>query len=231
LTEPIGQRKPIIINDFSAPDARKKGFPDGHVQVFRYMNIPIFDGNRIVILAGVGNKEAEYDESDVRQLTLLMNGLWKFIQRMRTEETLRETKAQYHGIFDSATDSFLIFDLDGNIVDANPQACKMYGYSHEELTKLSGKDIVPLEYYNIFEQFKRDVQTTGEFHMKSVAVRKDGTSFNIKVRGAAFDYSGKPHLLAVIRDITKWKQAEEELKQTVVDLEEYVEQIQAYYPG
>jgi len=229
LTEPIRQRKPVIINDFSALDARKKGFPEGHVQVFRYMNIPVFDGDRIVILAGVGNKQAEYDESDIRQLALLMNGLWRIIQRKRVEEALRESEAQYHGIFDSATDSFLIFDLDGNIVDANPQACKMYGYSHDALIKLSGKDIIHPDYYHLFEQFKRDVQTTGEFYTESVDVRKDGTTFNIEIRGAAFYYMGKPHLLAVIRDITRRKQEEKELKQTVVDLEAYVEQMKVYY--
>ncbi|HIE31552.1 MAG TPA: PAS domain S-box protein, partial [Methanosarcinales archaeon] len=91
LMEPIRQRKPVIINDFSAPDPRKKGFPDGHVQLFRYMGIPVFDGDRIVIIAAVANKEAEYDESDLRQLTLLMSGLWRLIQRKQAEEELKQT--------------------------------------------------------------------------------------------------------------------------------------------
>ena len=133
--------------------------------------------------------------------------------RKQMEEALRESEAQYRGIFNSATDSFLIFDLDGNIVEANPKACKMYGYPYEELIKLSGKDIVHPKYYHLFEQFKRDVQTIGEFHAESVDVRKDGSIFNIEVEGSIFDYKGKPHLLAVIRDITKRKQAEGALKQ------------------
>ena len=51
---------------------------------------------------------------------------------------VEESESQYRSIFDSATDSFLIFDTDGNIVEANIQACKMYGYPYEELIKLSG---------------------------------------------------------------------------------------------
>jgi PAS domain S-box-containing protein len=142
-------------------------------------------------------------------------------KRKQIEETLRESEAQYHGIFDSATDSFLIFDIDGNIVDANPQACKMYGYPYGELIKLSGKDIVHHDYCHLFEQFKQDVQTTGEFHAESVDVHKDGTPFSIEVRGSAFNYNGKPHLLAVIRDITERKQSDDELKKKIDELERY----------
>ncbi len=56
------------------PQSAQEGHPEGHVTVLRHMNAPIFDGERIVIVAGVGNKEAPYDESDVRQLTLLDAG-------------------------------------------------------------------------------------------------------------------------------------------------------------
>ncbi len=134
--------------------------------------------------------------------------------RKRTEEALRESEIRYHSIFDSATDSFLIFDLDGNIVEANSAACKMYGYPYKELIKLSGKDIVHSDYYHLFKNFKRDVQTTGEFHAESVDVHKDGTYFDIEVRGTKLDYKGKPHLLAVVRDITQRKKAEETLRKS-----------------
>ena len=136
------------------------------------------------------------------------------LQRHKLEKALRESESQYRSIFDSATDSFLIFDTDGNIVEANIQACKMYGYPYEELIKLSGKDIVHRDYYHLFEQFKRDVQRTGEFHAESVDVRKDGSTFDIEVRGTLFNYKYKPHLLAVIRDITERKKTEEALKES-----------------
>ncbi len=140
-------------------------------------------------------------------------GIWRNIsERMRAEQALRESEAQYRSIFNSATDSFLIFDFDGKIVEANPQACKMYGYAYEELIKLSGKDIVHPGYYQIFKKFKRDVQTIGEFYAESVDVHKDGSTFDIEVKGSMFDYKGKPHLLAVVRDISERKRAEDELR-------------------
>ncbi|MCD1294565.1 hypothetical protein CUJ83_06060 [Methanocella sp. CWC-04] len=92
--EAVRQRKPIVTNDYSAPSPYKKGVPDGHVNLFRHMNVPIFDGDRIVIVAGVANKERAYDSSDIRQLTLLMSGMWNILQRKRYYEELLEAKEQ-----------------------------------------------------------------------------------------------------------------------------------------
>ncbi|WP_094228882.1 PAS domain S-box protein [Methanolobus psychrotolerans] len=88
--ESIRQKKAIIINDFDAPNPMKHGYPEGHIPLKRYMNIPIFDGKKIVGAAGVGNKEEEYNKSDLRQLTLFMEGMWRLIQRKKAEDTLRE---------------------------------------------------------------------------------------------------------------------------------------------
>ncbi len=87
--EAIRQRKAIIINDYSAPSPFKKGYPKDHVKIKRHMNTPIFDGEKIVVVAGVGNKDDEYDESDVRQLTLLMQEMWGLIQQKRTDDELK----------------------------------------------------------------------------------------------------------------------------------------------
>ena len=85
--EAIRQRKAVITNDY-ASCTQRRGTPLGHVNVVRHMNVPIMDKGKIVIVAGLGNKEEEYDDSDVRQLTLLMSGMWKIIQRRSAEETL-----------------------------------------------------------------------------------------------------------------------------------------------
>ena len=87
--EAVRQRKPVITNDYQAPNPWKKGFPDGHVNLMRHMNVPVFDGERIVVVAGVGNKDEAYDDSDARQLTLLMQGMWQLWQRRQAEEELR----------------------------------------------------------------------------------------------------------------------------------------------
>jgi signal transduction histidine kinase len=54
----------------------------------------VIDDGRVVAVAEVGNKKTDYDRSDVRQLSLLMNGVWRVILRKRAEAELREAKAQ-----------------------------------------------------------------------------------------------------------------------------------------
>ncbi len=97
--EAVRQRKPIITNDYEAPNPIKRGYPAGHVCVKRHMNIPLFDGNRIVLVAGVGNKREPYGESDIRQLTLLMDGMWKIIRQKRSEEALRESEERLYNSY------------------------------------------------------------------------------------------------------------------------------------
>ena len=127
------------------------------------------------------------------------------------EETVRES---YQTIFNSSIDTILIFNLDGFIVEANAQACKQYGYSHQEIIGLSGKDIVHPNYYTIFENIKSNVKKTGEFNAESVDMRSDGTSFNVEVKGTSFSYNGEPHYLITIRDITKRIKIEEALRES-----------------
>jgi PAS domain S-box-containing protein len=95
--EAIRQRKAVITNDY-ASCTHRKGTPVGHVNVVRHMNVPIMDKGKIVIVAGLGNKEEEYDDSDVRQLTLLMSGMWKIIQRREAEETLHRRDLLLQGV-------------------------------------------------------------------------------------------------------------------------------------
>lgn len=83
----VRNRKPVIHNDY--PNlSEKMGYPEGHFPVLRHMSVPVFDGDKIVAVAGVGNKKNPYDESDTRQFTLFMNSLWRIIKQKRSEQAL-----------------------------------------------------------------------------------------------------------------------------------------------
>jgi PAS domain S-box-containing protein len=85
----IRERRPIIVNDYSSPHSGKKGYPEGHVELHRMLSIPVFDGNRIVAVAVVANKEEPYTHSDVQHLSLLMDGMLRLLKRKQTEEAQR----------------------------------------------------------------------------------------------------------------------------------------------
>lgn len=87
----VRERKAIVVNDYSS-QASKKGAPLGHIALSRFMSIPVYEGDKIVAVAAVCNKSEGYDDSDVRQLSLLMDGVWKIIQRKRSLRALREAE-------------------------------------------------------------------------------------------------------------------------------------------
>jgi PAS domain S-box-containing protein len=93
--EPVRQRRVVITNDYRAEDPLKKGYPPGHVRIDSHMGVPIFEGDRVVMVSGVANKAAPYDEADVRQVTLLMGGMWRQIQKRKAQEALQESEERF----------------------------------------------------------------------------------------------------------------------------------------
>jgi signal transduction histidine kinase/ActR/RegA family two-component response regulator len=90
----VRERRTLFINDYSDPSVNKKGFPPGHPALHRFMVVPFFEGGKIVAVAGVGNKTAQYDNSDERQMVLLMGGMWRHVQRNLAKEALQKAHDQ-----------------------------------------------------------------------------------------------------------------------------------------
>ncbi|MBU4118026.1 MAG: GAF domain-containing protein [Proteobacteria bacterium] len=134
----------------------------------------------------------------------------------RQTKTFHEFSSSYDGIFNSANDAFLIFDDTGAIVDANRKACEIYGYPLERLKRLTGLDIVHPDYHHLFEGFAEATQADLAQSIESVDVRADSSSFPVEVRGAIVSYRGRPHKLAIVRDISSRRKME--LNQVATDL-------------
>jgi PAS domain S-box-containing protein len=85
--EAIRRRHPVIINDYGS-STEKRGIPAGHLNIIRFLAVPLFAGEKIVAMAAVGNKAQDYDENDIVQLQLLMEGMWLMIKRRESEDEL-----------------------------------------------------------------------------------------------------------------------------------------------
>ncbi|MBF0388366.1 MAG: GAF domain-containing protein [Candidatus Omnitrophica bacterium] len=73
----IRERRPVITNDYpNLVKATKKGYPQGHVNVRRHFNLPIFENGRVVLVVGVGNKTEDYTKDDARNVEDLITGVW-----------------------------------------------------------------------------------------------------------------------------------------------------------
>ena len=139
----------------------------------------------------------------------------RILQLGQAEQQLREKEEQYRSIFEAVTDSLTIArQEDGQIVEVNPAACKMLGYSYEELIGKLPADLVPPDFLPLVAEGLQEIQV-GERNdpPPMVALRKDGSSILVEAHSTQFTYKEKPHYLTVSHDITERVQAEEQLRE------------------
>ena len=102
--EVVRQHRPIIVNDYLSPNPAKKGIPEAHVQLTRLLVIPVFDDDRVVAVATMGNKDKDYDNFDIYQVTLLLTGLWQHVKRMSVLDELNQLNEELEGRVMERTD-------------------------------------------------------------------------------------------------------------------------------
>lgn len=91
--EVIRERKPVIVNDYPSSSLLGKECPECPIELNRLLSVLVFDGARIAAVALLADKKEAYDISDQRQVTLLMDGMWKLIQQSRADKALREAES------------------------------------------------------------------------------------------------------------------------------------------
>ena len=132
--------------------------------------------------------------------------------RRRAEEELRATEARFRTFVDHATDGFFIMDDDLTVVDINRQACEALGYSREELIGRQPRDFdVGLDAAAIARVAERAAR--GEtITFETLHRCKDGTVLPVEIRVRAFEERDKRFYLALARNISERKLAEEKLR-------------------
>ena len=138
-------------------------------------------------------------------------------ERKEAEDARRQSADKFRRLVNHAADAFFLHDLQGKIVDANQHARESLGYGQDELIGLPITDVqvdfqLPPKRWN--EIGVDETITTEGSH-----VRKDGTRFPVEVRLRRFESPDGPLFLALARDVTERRQAEEELKQFAARLE------------
>jgi two-component system nitrate/nitrite sensor histidine kinase NarX len=137
-------------------------------------------------------------------------------KKSRNTPPFEEKEGQYRSIFDAATDGLIINDLEtGLVVEANPAACAMHGYTREEFIGLQLTAFIHPDSQHVFSECIRAFQSDGVFDTRTLHVCRDGSTFYAEWRGTAFTYRDRPCLLSIVRDVSERIQAEQLLHQSV----------------
>ena len=115
---------------------------------------------------------------------------------------------------DHATDAFFLQDDRLVVVDVNRQACLSLGYTRDELVGTTPLDFDPDVTPAMLEEFGRRLETGEVLVFESRHRRKDGSVFPVEVRGRPFWEGGRRFTVALARDTTEQKRAEEALRES-----------------
>jgi two-component system cell cycle sensor histidine kinase/response regulator CckA len=215
LADCVRLRKAVVDNDYASL-ASRKGRPPGHSQVVRELVVPVFRGDLIRAIVGVGNKATDYGEHDIEAVTRLADLAFDIAERMRAENEMRLSERLYRTLLETAPFAIGVH-RDGRGLFANEAHRAMFGYSDPAmLTTLGPEDMlapasVPaaremLRRRSAGEEPDREYELTGR--------RQDGTTFPMLVRHASVMLPDGPATILFHFDLTEVRRAQEALRQS-----------------
>ncbi|MDZ7344981.1 MAG: PAS domain S-box protein, partial [candidate division KSB1 bacterium] len=144
----------------------------------------------------------------------------------RTDEALRESEERFRDLFESSPDAIFVEDLDGNVLDVNPAACRLHGVAREALLGKSVFELVPPDKKDqVAVDFRK--LTRGESdHVEGFSWTASGQAVPVEIRASRIHYAGRAAVLLHVRDITERRRAEEQLKTSIKEKEILLKEIQ-----
>jgi PAS domain S-box-containing protein len=131
--------------------------------------------------------------------------------------------ARANELFDQASDSILISDLDGRFTQVNTAACRMLGYAREELIGKRIADIIPPEDVPQLTASREYLLSSGKARVvECTHLKKDGTPIPVEVSAKILP-DGRWQ--AFVRDISERKRIEQELRHANASLDAIIENI------
>lgn len=134
----------------------------------------------------------------------------------------------FRQLIESAPISFVIVNLDAQIVFVNRQAEAMFGRGRDELIGRHYTILVPERFHEMHRQFQADYLATPLARTLGTgdelfAVRKDGSEFTVEIGLTPFVMETGPLILGAIVDVTGRKQAEQALRESQARLSRILE--------
>ncbi len=154
-------------------------------------------------------------------------------EQREVEKALRQSEADFRGLFEHMPDGIYRSTPDGRILAANPALARMLGYaSPDELLHLNiGRDLYVRAADR--EQFKKPLETQGEVHNAELVLRrKDGREIVVldNARAVRDEMGQVIYYEGTLTDITEWRKAESDRLRLVNVLESSLNEIYLFDP-
>jgi formate hydrogenlyase transcriptional activator len=193
----------------------------GERRIWEYRNTLRTDGVSSPIVRGMAHDVTEQRRAEemAREANELLRS-----KASENERTIRELNL-FRTLVDHSNDAIEVVDLETlRFMDANEKACSTLGYTREELLSLRVLDIDPGVTESSIETIREQWRKMGWLMLETVHRRKDGSTFPVEVSTRQV-HVDRDYVVAIVRDITERKQAEERLREyerVVEGLEEII---------
>jgi len=217
-----------MINDFQAPHPLKKGYPQGHAILNKFLTIPVLKNNKIVAVFGVANKKNDYNNIDIKQLNVFIEIVWSELEKKRVQLSLIESETNLSEAVRIANLCFWEYDVANDIFIFNDQFYKLYHTSVEKeggykmlSANYAKKFVFPEDMYVVANEIQKSKQTNNPNNISILDHRivcADGELRYITVRYRVVkdDFGNNIRFVGVNQDITSRKEAELQIKEKEV---------------
>jgi two-component system cell cycle sensor histidine kinase/response regulator CckA len=143
-------------------------------------------------------------------------------ERIEAEEALRDSEEKYRGLIETTNTGYVIVDLEGKVLDANPEYVRLTG--HHELNEITGRNLIEwtakedLEKYAV--EIKNCIQQGSVKNFEVIYEGKDGRSIPVEINATIIRGSSAAKIINLVRDIADRKQAEAALRQSEEQLQQ-----------
>jgi PAS domain S-box-containing protein len=118
---------------------------------------------------------------------------------------------KYLSLLENVSDSVTIRSWDGRIIEANPAACQLLGYNHDELCVKNFMDLIAPECHDRLNSIRETLMRTGFVDYETFFIRKDGSKFQGEARCVVIQ--DQDVVMCISRDVSKRKQIMLELNE------------------
>ncbi|QUH25568.1 PAS domain S-box protein [Serpentinicella alkaliphila] len=171
------------------------------------------------------------DLINVHGRNLLFSRIFDITDSNRKSKKLIESENKFKHMFNNINDMILVFTIDkyGNIrnfVEANEAACYLLGYTYEEILKLSPVYIEKRENNTLKNLVKLIIKNKyGTFQTKFITKKRN--YIPVEINAHYFELNDEINILMVAKDISKRKEIEYALKNSIKQQEKLLSALPA----
>lgn len=209
----VRNRQPVLVNNYDAA-INKRGLPQGHAFLGRFISVPVLENNLARLIVGVGNAENDYDLHDVETVTLFAYDLYRILQRQRSEKALIKSEEMLRESQTIAGLGSYVLDIPSGLWEGSEVLYQLLGIDQTYTRSIEGwiALIHPDHRKMMQDYFSEEVLATGHSFDKTYRIIREDDRRVRWLHGLGkleFDPAGKPvEMRGTIQDVTEKKIAE-----------------------